>query len=60
MPHQNYTVKCGFIDTENKLHGLMIHKLVLKSEMALLYSTHVFRSSKLSILTLIRFHLPQR
>ena len=51
MPHQNYTVKCGFIDTENKLHGLMIHKLVLKSEMALLYSTHVFRSSKLSILT---------
>ena len=41
MPHQNYTVKCGFIDTENKLHGLMIHKLVLKSEMALL-SAHKY------------------
>jgi hypothetical protein len=26
-----------FIDTENKLHNLMTHKLVLQSEMAFLY-----------------------
>ena len=44
----NYTIKCDFIDTENKLHGLMIHKLILKNEMALLYSIQIFHSSKLT------------